>query len=268
VHRPRALQHNGLESEVPAPPHAGSDDHHEDTVVPLEARLLRDAQGKVIFIGDCAPLSFLQTVRHLIASEVDPDGFPVQVSRVRAVGIGNHKTGTERDRFQDSIIEVARPTSSGRRSEHPPPLVDPGQVHSLVTEYLVVTTGLADLFDRGPLIQNVSSWARHPSSTDAVTSATYYLLLAIGAQERDESKAEAWFRCARDDLLTNMCGSMTVATVQGFTLIALYMLRAFQPNGAYLYFCELKIDDFDDRTRLTKSSTGCSDCLCNRSASD
>jgi hypothetical protein len=120
-------------------------------------------------------------------------------------------------------------------------------VHTLVTEYLDVTTGLADLFEGGQLSENVSEWARNPTSADPVTSASYYLLLAIGVQERDEAKAEAWFRHARDDLLTHMCGSMTVATVQGFTLTALYMLRAFQPNGAYLYFC--KSSGFDKYAR-------------------
>ncbi|SMQ53578.1 unnamed protein product [Zymoseptoria tritici ST99CH_3D7] len=215
VHLPRALQQTGLEEPVPPP--VGRDDHHEDTVVPLEARLLRDAQGKVIFVGDCAPLSFLQTVRHLIASEVDPDGFTIAISR-------------------DAIIEVARPTPSGERLTTLPPTVDPGEVHALVTEYLVVTTGLADLFEGGHLNSDVSSWARSPSTVDPVKAATYRLVLAIGIQEKDEARAEAWFKCARDDLLMNMCGSMTVATVQGFTLIALYMLRAFQPNGAYLYF--------------------------------
>lgn len=83
LHRPRDLQDNGLGSCLS--PTVSRDDHQEYTVVPLEARLLRDAHGKVIFIGDCAPLSFLQTVRHLIASEVDPDGFPVAASRVRIV---------------------------------------------------------------------------------------------------------------------------------------------------------------------------------------
>jgi hypothetical protein len=92
-HRPRALQSSGLEDPgAPASPPAGSDDHHEDTAVPLEARLLRDAQGKVIFVGDCAPLSFLQTVRHLIASEVDPNGFPFHLSRVRAISSGDYDT--------------------------------------------------------------------------------------------------------------------------------------------------------------------------------
>lgn len=67
---------------------------HEGTAVPLEGRILRDAQGKFIFIGDCAPLSFLQTVRHLIASEVaDVEDFPVPASR-------------------DAFIEVSRPVAA------------------------------------------------------------------------------------------------------------------------------------------------------------
>jgi hypothetical protein len=64
-----------------------SKDGQEDTAVPLEGRILRDAQGQVIFIGDCAPLSFLQTVRHLIASEVDAEEFPVQASRDSIIGV-------------------------------------------------------------------------------------------------------------------------------------------------------------------------------------
>lgn len=49
-----------------------------ETLVPREARLLQNAQGKLIFIGDCAPLSFLQTVRHLITSCVDETAFTNQ----------------------------------------------------------------------------------------------------------------------------------------------------------------------------------------------
>ena len=37
-------------------------------------------------------------------------------------------------------------------------------------------------------------------------------------------------------LLKHLTASMNVSTVQGFALVAVYMLRAFQPNGAYLYF--------------------------------
>lgn len=73
----------------------------ESTEVPLEARLLRDAQGKVIFIGDCAPLSFLQTVRHLV-SQVDPDGLAVHTSR-------------------DSVAEVAQASETSDSRDWPLP---------------------------------------------------------------------------------------------------------------------------------------------------
>lgn len=198
-------------------PAVSREDHHEDTDVPLEARLLRDAQGKVIFIGDCAPLSFLQTVRHLIASEIDSDNLPLQVSR-------------------DSIIEAAQPPGGGRSHNALPPLSQ-REVETISYEYSVATSGLADMFDRAQLTKDMSSWA---SGIDLQVSdtqlAVYQLVAAIGLQETDESRAETYFARARDALLANLCGSMNLAAVQGFALMSMYMLRAFQPNGAYLYF--------------------------------
>lgn len=198
-------------------PTASRSDHHEDTVVPLEGRILRDAQGKFIFIGDCAPLSFLQTVRYLISSEVDPDGFTVPAAR-------------------DCIIEIARPTTTGRALDTS---INIHNVPHLVNKYLVATSGLAELFERDELVSEMKAWASGmtPHSDDAA-AAVFFLVLAIGAQENDEARADTWFEHARSALSGNMCSSMNVATVQGFALVAIYMLRAFQPNGAYLYFCK------------------------------
>jgi len=189
---------------------------HRDTAVPLEARLLRDAQGKVIFIGDCAPISFLQTVRHLIATE--DDAFPGQASR-------------------DSFIEAAQPMSSGE-SERAVPTVHPNDVDTLLGQYRVATSGLVDLFERNGLADDTKKWAAGLAarSTEA-TPAVNYLVLAIGLQESNETKAEAWFSHAKDTLVANLTSSMHLATVQGFALVAVYLLRASQPNGAYLYFC-------------------------------
>lgn len=192
--------------------------HPEDTAVPLEGRILCDAQGKVIFVGDCAPLSFLQTVRHLIASAVDAEDLPAQSSR-------------------DSIIEVARP---GPVDQQQSLAVSMHDVRAFFQQYTVAVSGLIDLFERDELMSEISSWA-----TGAVArphesaAAVFYLVLAVGAQENQDAKAEAWFTYARDVLLKHLANSMNVSTVQGFALIAIYMLRAFQPNGAYLYFCEL-----------------------------
>ncbi|PSN70152.1 hypothetical protein BS50DRAFT_306657 [Corynespora cassiicola Philippines] len=216
VPRDRARSHDAaIGDRASLSPTVSRDEHQEDTAVPLEGRILRDAQGKVIFIGDCAPLSFLQTVRHLIASEVDPDGFPVQASR-------------------DSIIEVARPPSADQ-NQLPPVVLE--EVELLVKEYAVATSGLVQLFDHDEMLVRVKSWAATPTSQPSdATTAVFYLVLAIGAQESQESKADAWFRLARDILLKHLCSSMNVSTVQGFALVAVFMLRAFQPNGAYLYF--------------------------------
>jgi hypothetical protein len=198
-------------------PTISRDDHANDTVVPLEGRILRDAQGKVIFIGDCAPLSFLQTVRYLISSEVDSEGFAIQSSR-------------------DSMIEVARPEPQpGQRHSL---FIDPSEIQLLVEEYRAATSGLVDLFDDEDLLKEMITWASTTISLDDPAAAVFFLVLAIGTQESDEDQAEAWHNHARDVLLKHMCNSMNVATVQGFTLVAIFMLRAFQPNGAYLYFCK------------------------------
>lgn len=120
-----------------------------------------------------------------------------------------------------------------------PPALELFELTSLVDEYFVATTGLVDLFERGELAPSLQSWMNRTNITSEVVSATYFLVLAIGSQEKDDAMAESWFTVARDALLVNLCGSMNVATVQGFALVSLYMLRAHQPNGAYLYFCEI-----------------------------
>lgn len=190
-------------------------DNHEDTAVPLEGRILRDAQGKFIFIGDCAPLSFLQTVRHLISSDAESDGFAVPAAR-------------------DCIIENVRPTTFSQAHDVSINLLD---VSRLIKNYHFATSGLVELFESDELEKELKAWAGGARShSDSAASAVFFLVLAIGAQENDEAKSDAWFRHARDTLMKNMCGSMNVATVQGFTLVAIYMLLTFQPNGAYLYF--------------------------------
>ena len=218
-------------------PTISRDEHPEDTAVPLEGRILRDAQGKVIFVGDCAPLSFLQTVRHLIASAVNADALPPQSSR-------------------DSIIEVAQPGSAGQQHSLS---VSLHEVQPLVQQYTVAVSGLVDLFEHDHLLNEMSSWATGAiNQAHESASAVFYLVLAIGAQESHEAKSEAWFSYARDVLLKHLVNSMNVSTVQGFALIAIYMLRAFQPNGAYLYFCKPSSTQEHIDTKLIGLSAGCS----------
>ena len=236
------LEREAAEDETSLSPTLSRDDQQGDTVVPLEGRILRDAQGKSIFIGDCAPLSFLQTVRHLITSEVDPRA-TVQATR-------------------DPIIEIARPDSA---DQHSCPPIDVHQIDALVDEFMAASSGLVQLFQREDLAPELKAWASsRNSSSDDAAAAVFYLVLAIGAQERFEEKAEAWFNTARDVLLKHMCSSMNVSTVQGFALVAIYMLRASQPNGAYLYFCMRNEKELAVHNTLTCFSPGCACRIRNR----
>lgn len=194
--------------------------HQHDTVVPLEARLLRDAQGKVVFIGDSAPISFLQTVRHLVASEAG--ALPVQVSR-------------------DLFVEAAQleyPDDIDVEEEQGIPGIHPKAVDSVIQEYHAATSGLVDLFAREQLLEDMKRFATHTRTQHDISSAVKYLVIAIGIQQEDPWAAEAWFKHAKQILVDNLAASMHIATVQGFTLVAVYMLRASHPNGAFLYFCK------------------------------
>ncbi|KAK3940875.1 filamentous growth regulator 27 [Diplogelasinospora grovesii] len=198
---------------------------HEETEVPREARLLCDTQGKLIFIGDCAPLSFFQTVRRLVTSCVDAHAFAPQTSGYSA------------------LENVSSNPSTFNGSGSKPPAIESGIIESAVSEYLRVTSGFIDLFDDNvPLAHDISVWTagagqgRPPHSPEDATLAVNYLILAIGCHRSDEETAHAYFDYARDYAFTNLSGNLGVGTVQAFILVTLYMLGACQINGAFLFF--------------------------------
>ncbi|KAL0933591.1 fungal specific transcription factor domain-containing protein [Colletotrichum truncatum] len=183
----------------------------EETEVPREARLLCDAQGKLIFIGDCAPLSFFQTVRQLVNTRVDPHVFAHQ---------------TENPPFRPP----AHYSGSGEPDLHP------RTIPQAVATYHAVTSGLVDLFDHTRLADTICSWAQQSHRPQDVASAAFYLVLAIGYQSAEEDLASGYFEYARSNALTNLSGNINVPTIQTFILVTLYMLGSCQMNGAFLFF--------------------------------
>ncbi|CAM1504547.1 Fc.00g021380.m01.CDS01 [Cosmosporella sp. VM-42] len=190
----------------------------DETEVPREARLLRDAQGKLIFIGDCAPLSFFQSVRQLVMTRVGQYAFAPQSSRY-------------------SVLENA----PARHSHRAPgdlrvPIVYPTEVSSALSAYLSTTTGLVDIFDNGRLLEDVLFWANLNQKPDDATSIVNFLVLAIGRQMDNQDVAQDYFEYARDRALVNLSGNLSVGTVQAFLLVTVYMLCSCQINGAFLFF--------------------------------
>ncbi|KAK1491597.1 fungal specific transcription factor domain-containing protein [Colletotrichum cuscutae] len=183
----------------------------EETEVPREARLLCDAQGKIIFIGDCAPLSFFQTVRQLVNTRVDPQVFAHQ---------------TENPPFRPPV----------HHSGNGEPILQLATISGAVLRYHEVTSGLVDLFGHAQLVSEIKSWARQNHRLQDAVSATHYLVLAIGYQSSEEDLASSYFEYARNIALANLSGNINVPTIQTFILVTVYMLGSCQMNGAFLFF--------------------------------
>lgn len=212
--------HSAPQRQLPGDTIFAALEEHEETEVPREARLLCDAQGKLIFIGDCAPLSFFQTVRRLITTRVDAKAFAPESSGYSAL---------------ENVY--SHPGTSGSYGGEPPAVKVP--VAPTVSAYLDVTAGLIDLFDNTRLADDIAAWAEHarprPQAVD-VSSAVNYLVLAIGCQKSDEAAAQLYFYYARNLAFASLSGNLGVASVQAFILITFYSLGACQINAAFLFF--------------------------------
>ncbi|KAK4100437.1 hypothetical protein N658DRAFT_473368 [Parathielavia hyrcaniae] len=196
-------------------------EEHEETEVPREARLLCDAQGKLVFIGDCAPLSFFQTVRRLVTTRVDANAFAPESGGYTALENVYSRSG-----------------ASASFGADPPAVSVP--IAPAVSAYLDVTAGLIDLFDNARLVDDIASWAelhaRPRGEVFDVASAVHYLVLAIGSQKSDEHAAQLYFDYARNLAFASLSGNLGVASVQAFILITFFSLGACQINGAFLFF--------------------------------
>lgn len=216
IDAPAAVRASGVGAVNAAEPSA-----EDDTEVPREARLLCDAQGKLIFIGDCAPLSFFQSVRQLVTSRV-----------------GQHAFAPESSRY--SVLEnVPAGYSTRERASNgfgSPPDVRNIDFEAVVANYLVATTSLADLFDNSKLLNDLLLWANHDQKSDDLMSVVNYLVLAIGSLKDHEALSQEYFEYARSKAYATMSGNLSVGTVQTFILITIYMLCSCQINGAFLFF--------------------------------
>ncbi|KAL6910095.1 hypothetical protein GGI43DRAFT_389309 [Trichoderma evansii] len=190
----------------------------DETEVQREARLLCDAHGKLTFIGDCAPLSFFQSVRRLVTNRVGQNAFAPQTSRF-------------------SVLENA-PARQTKRSLRDPriPEVRPADVTPAVSTYLSTTASLVDLFDNSKLLDDLIIWANLEHKPENVTTIIHFLVLAIGLQADNDALSQQYFEYARDLAYTDLSDSLGVETVQAFILVTVYMLCSCQINGAFLFF--------------------------------
>ncbi|KAF9894263.1 hypothetical protein FE257_007765 [Aspergillus nanangensis] len=207
---------NSLEDHSANLEQQAAEDKEGTAPVPKVARLLRDGQGKFMYIGDSASLSFLQSVRRIVSSSIGRCEF------------------TE-DNSRHSMLEAFQSNSNSQiTSLLKPPRNDEAQ--RLAHQYILATTPLLDLFDLNEFHPRLANWVENPSGDDDTVSSIFYLVLAIGAQVSDvnQTTAEQYFLSGRQLAFNAFTETPSIFTIQSYILISMYMLGACRRNGAFM----------------------------------
>ncbi|KGO43228.1 Aldolase-type TIM barrel [Penicillium expansum] len=192
-------------------------DEKEGTApVPKVARLLRDGQGKFMYIGDSASLSFLQSLRRVVTSSIGRCEF------------------TE-DNSRHSMLEAFQ----SNPSTQPGALVAPPsneEAQRLAGQFVLATSPLLDLFDLEEFHPRLANWVANPSGDEDTVSSIFYLVLAIGAQvsDIDQTVAEQYFGSGRQLAFSAFQETPSISTIQSYILVSMYMLGACRRNGAFM----------------------------------
>ncbi|KAL4977788.1 coma-domain-containing protein [Aspergillus desertorum] len=184
--------------------------------VPKVARLLRDGQGKFMYVGDSASLSFLQSVRRIVSLSIGRCEFTEDTSRHSML-----------EAFQSSSTTQIGPLAE-------PPSNDEAQ--RLARQYVLATSPLLDLFDLEEFHPRLASWIGNPTGDEDMVSSIFYLVLAIGAQVTDTNQtlAEQYFVSGRQLAFSAFTETPSLYTIQSYVLISMYMLGACRRNGAFM----------------------------------
>ncbi|KAF4236675.1 hypothetical protein CNMCM6457_002045 [Aspergillus fumigatiaffinis] len=193
-----------------------TDDKDGTAPVPKVARLLRDGQGKFMYIGDSASLSFLQSVRRIVSLSIGRCEFTEDTSRHSML-----------EAFQSSSATQTGPLSA-------PPSNDKAQ--RLARQYVLATSPLLDLFDLEEFYPRLANWVGNPTGDEDTVSSIFYLVLAIGVQvsEINQDLAEQYFVSGRQLAFSAFTETPSIYTIQSYVLISMYMLGACRRNGAFM----------------------------------
>ncbi|RFU79418.1 fungal specific transcription factor domain-containing [Trichoderma arundinaceum] len=188
---------------------------------PHLSRLIKDDRGTFMFIGDSANHSFLQNIRRIVRKHVGDCIFvddPLRHYMVEACPSKGHN-------FLDhGTVSPPKPTEDEARS--------------FVHWYRQATHSILHLFDDTKICDDILNWLRLPQEPLGAISATYSLILAIGAQacpaDYDET-AERHFNYGRYVTLATLMDDPSIATTQCHVLIAMYLLAQSRRNAAFMY---------------------------------
>ena len=171
----------------------------------------------VVYVGESASLSFLETVKSAVQVAVGQCAFTNEPARNPMI------ESTPKIRF-----EVAEE-----------PSLDGATAQSLASHFFLAVSGVFDLFDPPWLKNQLENWGERSSQRSKSTSAIVHLALAVGSQARaqgdqDDLLAEQCFAYGRQLTMFNLMDDPSLATIQAVLLITYYMMAACQYNAAFI----------------------------------
>ncbi|PYI06200.1 coma-domain-containing protein [Aspergillus sclerotiicarbonarius CBS 121057] len=207
---------NSLEDRSANLEQQAADDKDGTAPVPKVARLLRDGQGKFMYVGDSASLSFLQSVRRIVSSSIGRCEFTEDNSRHSML-----------EAFQNGPTAPTGPLISPPSNE---------EAQRLARQFILATSPLLDLFDLNEFHPRLADWVENPTGDEDTVSSIFYLVLAIGAQVSDinQTLAEQYFVSGRQLAFSAFTETPSIHTIQSYVLISMYMLGACRRNGAFM----------------------------------
>ncbi|KAJ0418645.1 fungal-specific transcription factor domain-containing protein [Aspergillus carlsbadensis] len=185
-----------------------------EIAVPRLPQSLYDTRGKVVYLGDCSALSFLQNIQELIERETQPSNNPMHTRE----------------------FEELPPDPDERSLSYTGNVQD---LTDLTKTFFTVTSGLLDIIDPPSAESLLTHWIQGTLDTHRGSEAVLYLILAYAAQAGASSalekrRAHSFYHHGRHIALLHLTDDPSLETVQAFILISLYMLGCSRRNGAFL----------------------------------
>ncbi|KAL3496327.1 fungal-specific transcription factor domain-containing protein [Aspergillus germanicus] len=185
-----------------------------EIAVPKLPQSLYDTRGKVVYLGDCSALSFLQNIQELIEREAQSSNTPIHSRE----------------------FEELPPDPDERSLSYTGNTQD---LTDLINTFFIVTSGVLDIIDPSTAEALLTHWIQGTLSTNRGSEAVLYLILAYASQARasnsvEKRRAHSFYHHGRHIALLHLTDDPSLETVQAFILISLYMLACSRRNGAFL----------------------------------
>ncbi|CAH0044394.1 unnamed protein product [Clonostachys solani] len=176
-----------------------------------------------MYMGDASNICFLQTIRGTVFDNFGPCG--LVNDSLRHSMVEEPAWGTSHD---DPALDFPKRPSKPTKDE----------VEYFLVWFKRTTECVLALFDDHKLHDNIFSWLDNPSDYSHSAVALHHLIIALGAQScpKDfDDIAEAHFHYGRYIVLMRLVDGPSIAMVQCYALIAMYLLASSRRNAAFMY---------------------------------